>query len=290
MNERSHATRVLTLRRLQETLLSPGFYIAQVAGLLTGAYLISRFVASVDSSGFDFTLNPVYDLIGRSLSGTFGQAFTAKLFSEGPFLFVLYLAFLPVLIYLAVSSVFRFGLEKKAGAVELLTYGPVDGTACLLSYFAKDFLLTLTYLTVLTVFFAVAAGLNNLVLGPLFFFSLVLLFFIALAVYAYGMLTAVLAPNNPASALAVFIGLIVFFLVLFLGSFTVVSGYVRSLAAVLAWIVQWFSPAFYWSLGFRAMETGNLPFFLLTALLLSLLTAAILAAGHLIIKTRGVKA
>jgi len=290
MNHRSHATRVLTLRRLQETLLSPGFYVAQVVGLFAGVYLITRFAASVDSSGFNFALDPVYDLIGRSLQGTFGQAFAAKLFSEGPFLFVLYMSFLPVLVYLALSSVFRFGLEKKAGAVELITYGPADGTACLLSYFVKDFLLTLTHLAVLIVFFAVAAALNNLVLGPLFFYSLGLLFFIALAVYAYGMLTTVLAPGNPASALAVFIGLLVFFLILMLGSFTVVSGYVRSLAATLAWIVQWFSPAYYWSLGFRAMETGNLPFFLLTVLLLSILTAAILTASHLIIKTRGVKA
>ena len=289
MSERTHATRVLTGWRLRETLLSPGFYIAQVVGLLLTVFLISRFVASVDSSGFNFQLNPIYDLIGRSLSGTFGLTFTIKLFAEGPFLFVLYLAFLPVLIYLAVSSVFRFGLEKKAGAVELVAYGPADGTAYLISYFAKDFILTLVYLAVLVIFFATTAVLNNLVLGPLFFYSLALLFFIALTVYAYGMLTSVLA-DNPASSLAVFIGLNVFFFTLMLGSFTVVSGYVRSLANTLAWIVQWFSPAFYWSLGFRAMETGNVSVFLLTALILCVLTAAILAVSHLVIKTRGVKA
>jgi hypothetical protein len=289
MSERSHATRVLTARRLQETLLSPGFYIAQVVGLVIGVYLVSRFVASVDSSGFNFALNPVYDLIGRSLNGTFGPAFTAKLFAEGPFLFVLYLAFLPVLIYLAMSSVFRFGLEKKAGAVELVVYGPADGTAYLLSYFVKDFLLTLAHLAVLAIFFAVAALLNNLVLGPLLFFSLLLIFFIALTLYAYGMLTAVVT-DNPASSLAVYIALMAFFLILMLGSFTVVSGYVRTLATTLAWIVKWFSPAFYWSLGFRAMETSNLAAFLLTDLILCILTAAILAVSHLVIKTRGVKA
>ena len=96
----------------------------------------------------------------------------------GPFLFTLYVAFLPVLLYLAISSVFRFGLEKKVGALELLAYGPADGTSYFLAALIKDILMTAIYLVLLYLFLLIAALLNNLILGPSFYYSLIVLFFL----------------------------------------------------------------------------------------------------------------
>jgi len=288
MSQRAHATNVLAKRRILETLISPGFYVAQTIGLVLAYLLVIGFVRAIDSSGFNYALNPAYELIGRSLVGAFGETFVEKLFSEGPFLFTLYVAFLPVLLYLAVSSVFRFGLEKKVGALELLTYGPADGTSYFLAALVKDILMTAIYLVVLFVFLLIAGLLNNLILGPSFYYSLIILFFLSAAIYAYGIFASTLTDNS-ASAIAVFLGLILFFIIIMMGSFTVVSGYVRNLASVFAWIVKWISPLFYWDLALRVIAVGNWGVYFLGIGLLLALTAVILFISHLTIKARGVR-
>jgi hypothetical protein len=289
MNYRLNATRVIARRRIQEMLLSPGFYVAAVLGLLLAYFLVSGFARSVDSSGFDYRLHPVYDLIGRSLEGAFGATVVQKLFAEGPFQLVLYVAFLPVLLFLAASSVYRFGLERKVGAVELLAYGPADGTSYFLAFMAKDLLGTLLYLAALTGFLAVTAALHNLVLGPTFFQCLGLLPFASVAVYAWGMFASTLTDNS-ASALAVFLALMVFFLVVFLGSFTIASGYVANLSTVFAWIVRWVSPLYYWDQALRSAEVARWPLYALNLALLLVVGAAVLAASHFILRARGVRA
>lgn len=289
MSGRIHAARVITKRRLSETLISPGFYIAQAVGLLVGYFLVTGFVKAIDSSGFNFQLYPVYDLISRSLQGAFGSAFVDKLFSEGPFLFTLYVSFFPVFLYLAISSVFKFGLEKKVGALELLAYGPADGTSYFMAFLIKDILLTALYLLILTIFLGITAALNNLILGPMFYYSLVSIFFISSAIYAYGILASALTENS-ASAIALFIGVLLFFLIVIMGSFTIVSGYVRNLTSVFAWIIKWLSPFFYWDLGLRAIETGNSISFLLSLLFLIILSWVILFVSHITLKVKGVRA
>ena len=288
MSPRLRATAVIARRRILETVISPGWYVALTIGMLLAYLLVAGFVRAIDSSGFNFALDPAYDLIGRSLAGAFGSTFMSKLFAEGPFLFTLYVGFLPVLLYLAVSSVFRFGLEKKVGALELLTYGPADATAYFLAALVKDLLLTLVSLVVLLLFLLVAAGLNNLVLGPAFFSSLFILFFLCIAIYGYGILAASLTDNS-ASAIALFLGVVLVFSIVMIGSFTVVSGYVRNLASVFAWVIRWISPLFYWNLALRFAEVGNWGLFALGALLLLVLAAAVLALSHLTMKVRGVR-
>ena len=288
MNQRLHATAVIARRRVLETVISPGYYVALTIGLVLAHLLVAGFVRTVDSSGVNLSLVPAYDLVGRGLGGAFGSTFTAKLFAEGPFLFTLYAAFLPVLLYLAVSSVFRFGLERKVGALELLTYGPADATAYFLAALIKDLLMTAVSLAVLTGFLLAAAGLNNLVLGASFIQHLVILLFVTGALYGYGILAASLTDNS-ASAVALFLGVILVFGAVTIGSFAVIGGYVRNLASVFAWVIKWISPLFYWDLALRFAEAGNWGMYLVAALLLVVLAAAVLAASHLTMKVRGVR-
>ena len=279
---------MLARSRVYETVISPGFYIAQAIGLVLAYLLVSGFVQAVDSSGLNFSLNPVYDLINRSLQGAFGATMVDKLFAEGPFLLILYVASLPVLAYLAVSSVFRFGLEKRVGALELLAYGPSDGTSYFMAFLVKDLLLTALYLVVLLVFLWITAALNNLILGPTFFFTLVVLFFLAMAIDAYGIFVSTLTDNS-ASAVALFLGVNLLFLVLLMGSFTIFSGYVRSLSSVFAWVVKWFSPLFWWNLGLQSVEVGGWALYFSSLAILMGLSAVLLVASHFILKARGVR-
>ena len=80
MQLRIHSTLVLAKRRIFEVLIRPGYYIALCIGLIMGYILISGFVNSIDSSGFNFEMNPLYDLIVRILHGAFGAAFLETFF------------------------------------------------------------------------------------------------------------------------------------------------------------------------------------------------------------------
>jgi len=289
VNARMHAARVIAQRQILETLISPGFYITLAVGLFLGYTMVNGFVRAVDSSGFNYALNPLYATIGRLVEGAFGKTFLDKLFAEGPFLFAFLVSFTPVFIFLSVSSVFRFGLEKNAGVIELLAYGPADGTAYFLASFTKDLLLTLLTILVLLAYLGITAGVSNLPLGPAFLLSLLITFFLSLAVYAYGILVSTLT-GNASSALALFVGILLFFVLILLGSFAIVGGYVRTLSSVVAWIVKWLSPFFYGGLCFQGVELKNPFTFAAGLVLLSALTGVVLCASHLALSIRGVRA
>ncbi len=289
MRRRFHAAVVIARRQAFETLLAPGLYVTLALGLLLGFFLVAGFAASIDTAGFNPTLTPLYDLLGRFLAGSFGAAFVGKLFAEGPFLLALVVAFLPVFLFLAISSVFRFGQEKTSGAIELLTYGPADGTSYIIASFLRDVAFTAAALLVIAAFLWAAAALGNLVLGPMFLTLLPVLFVLSLAVSAYGVLCSVLSANA-SSALAAFLGILLVFLLILAGSLSIASGSVRTVASIAAAIVQWVSPFFYASLCVRAAQAASAGGVLGGLGLLAVLTALLLSAGHLAISRRGVRA
>jgi hypothetical protein len=288
MNYRLNAVKTVSKRRIYETLLSPEFYILQAVGLLLGYFLVKGFVQSIDSSGFNPEISPLYTHIVGTLLGIFGNAFVEKLFSEGPFIFSFLISFAPVSVYLPVSSVFRFGLEKNVGAIELLTYGPLDGTSYILAFMVKDALMTAIYSSVLTIFFLLAAVVFNLLLGPMYFVFILMFFFLTMSVYSYGMLASVLT-DNPASSIILFSVILIFFTLIQLGSFTTSYGYIRNFSTVLEWIVKWISPHFYWNMGLRAAYFKNAGQVSLCIFYLLLLSSAVLFASHFVLKLRGVR-
>jgi hypothetical protein len=289
MSDRARAARVIAKRQVFEAVISPGLYVSLVAGLFLGYALVSGFARAVDSSGFNPQLSPLYDIVGRALEGAFGKTFVDALFAEGPLPFAFWISFIPVFLYIAVSSVFKFGLEKNAGAVELVAYGPADGTSYLIASSIKDLLLTFVAIVVQLVFLVVAAGLYNYVAGPGLFVAALVAFFLSLALSAYGSLASMLTMNA-SSSLALFLGIVAFFLVVLFGSFAIVSEYVRSLSTVLAYAVQWISPFYYGNLCLRASAAGDPLGFIGGLALLAVLAAVILAASHFIIRARGVRA
>ena len=288
MRDRLHAALVIARCQALETLLAPGLYVTLALGLLAGFFLVSGFTAAIDSSGFNASLSPLYDLITRSLTGMFGTAFVGKLFAEGPFAFALPVSFAPVFLYLAIGAVFRFGQEKSAGAVELLAFGPADGTAYFIGSFLNDIAATAAALALIALFLVAAAGLGNLVPGPLFLVSLPILFFLSLAIFACGILCSILS-SNASAALAAFLGILVLFLLALGGSLAVVSASVRTFASLAGSTVRWISPFFYASWCVRAAQEGNPRGVLGGMALLLALAAALLVVGHLVISRRGVR-
>jgi hypothetical protein len=289
MSDRTRATWVIAKRQMFEALISPGLYIALVVGLFLGFFLVSGFVRAVDSSGFNPQLRPLYDIIARALEGAFGKTFVDALFAEGPLPFAFAISFLPSFLSIAVSSVFKFGLEKNAGAVELVAYGPADGTSYLIASYVKDLFLILLVIVVILAFMVGAAAIYNFVVGPELLLTALLSFFLSIALFAYGVLASMLTTNG-SSSLALFLGIVAFFLVVLFGSFAIVGEYVRNLSTAVAGVVQWISPFFYANLSLQANAAGDSLGFFSGLALLVVLAGVILAASHFIITARGVRA
>ncbi len=283
-----HAVKAITRRRVLETLITPGFYIAASAGLFFGYILVAGFTGAVDSGGVTFSLNPVYSRISKILSGIFGDSLVEKLFSQGPFRFAFLAALLPVFCYLSSSSVYKFGFEKNVGALELLNYGPSNSFSFSLAFFLKDLFFSASYSVFLVVFFSLSAFLNNFMIGSDFFVFVVMVFFLVVGVLSYGTLSASLT-DSAASSLALFFGLLVLFSVVQIGSYAVTGEYVGNLSSAVSWVVRWFSPVFYWTVGMRAAEYGNIPLQLLSISLLIVLSGALLFMSRIALFARGMR-
>jgi hypothetical protein len=289
MRDRAHAAHVIARTQLLESLLSPGLYVSLTAGMVIGWLMCAGFARAVDSSGFDPRLSGFWSFITRTLAGGFGPVFVERLLSEGPFLAILGAAFAPVFFILATGSVFRFGVEKNAGAVELLVYGPADGTAYFLGSFFKDAALSAVSLGVLSAYFLGIAAALNLAAGPMFLAALPVVFLVALAVFAFGIFCSV-AVGHASAALALFLGIGALFTVMAAGSLAGADSSVRAAAEGVSAVLQWISPLYYASLCARAWGRGSAAGYAEGLALLAMLTAAVLAGCHLLIRRRGVRA
>lgn len=289
MSHRILAIKIITRRNLLETIYNPGLYITISACLLMSFFLISGFSASVGSSGFMPGAHPLYDIITRALGGIFGETMVNQIFSAGPFLFILFTAFLPFLIYLSISSLYKTGTEKQSGAFELIVYGPADITSCYLAALIRNIVLTAVYLVLLLVCFLISAVVYNIVPDPLFYYSLVLLFFTAAAVQCYTVIISAILDNT-ASAIILFLAGMLVFGFLQISSYALIPGYVKGPAGIIGLGFQWFSPFYYWSQGLDAAGYGRISLYLLNILLLLILSCSLLLISHMVLKRKGVRA
>jgi len=288
MNHRIQTVKGMAKRGLLESFLNPGLYIILSVSMTLGYFLVSGFTKSINSSGFDYTLDPLYDLIGRTLDGFFGSTYVDQLFAEGPFLFIILIILFPLFIYLTITSVFKFGMEKKAGVIELLSYGPVDGTSYFIASLIKDLLTSFISIAVILIFLIITAAINNLALGSSVLLSLALILFLIPVVFSYGILAACLTDNS-ASSLILFLLIMAFFFFLITGSFTIVDNFTQNIAGQLSGVLNWISPFFFFRVGMRAAASGNSIIYLLSILALCFLSFVILLVSHFVLHIKGVR-
>jgi len=288
MRERLHAAAVIGRVQLRELAFSPGPYVTLAAGMAVGWMLCSGFARAIDSSGFDPRRDPVWDFLTRAFAGAFGPVFVERMLAEGPFLLIFTASVVPLVALLAVGSVARFGADRVSGALELIATGPADGTSCVLGSFAKDAAAAAAGLAVIALYGALLAAARNLVVGPMALAALPVIFLTALAVSAVGLLCAVVAPNGGA-AVAVFTGVCILFLGTQAGALGASVSAFQSAAQTAARLVQWLSPFFYAQVCAQGYGGGNALEYGGGLALLAGLTAAALAASHLVLRWRGVR-
>lgn len=288
MKTRLHAAKILSGRMLFEMFIHPWFYIFLVLTLVSGLSVILMFLLSIGPSGvIKINLGELNNPYIELLLLSFGSTFLEKLFKEGPFFFAMCYSCYPVFLYLSMSTAFKFGYEKNVGALELISYGPADGTSCFMAFLIRNIIATLITFIILFLFFLLSAILNNLALGYTFFYALLLLFFFFISMYSYVVFSSSLS-NSAASALAVSIILYVIFFSLQIGAFQIMRKDVRLYSIIISKVVQWISPVYYWYKGMEAVEYGNISGYFFNLLILLLISFLLLFASHFILKKKGV--
>ena len=285
---RFRAVRVLARRRLIEHLLSPATWVLAAFGLVLAFLIVEGFVKSVDSSGFDFSLHPVYEILYGIIGSAFGVTYVRQLFGDGPFAFASLAAFAPVLLYHCLTSIQRFGHERRSGLVDLVAAGPADVSAYLFSFGAADTAAVAAYLVLTGLFLAVSGIVWNLAVGLTLVAYLLGLLFFAASLLALALLLVSLL-RQPASAVALFLVVAAALASAEVVSFAMIGGGPGSGAFVASWVLRWLSPFYYLDAArIAARSQQTLQFF--SALLgQAVLCAVFLTGAYVRARSRGTR-
>lgn len=287
MNDIIRIILVIARKKIKETLLSPVFYVLITFGFLTGYIITSGFIDIIRSDGINPEHNPLFEILFSILSGTFGSSFLERLFAEGPFTFALYLSVIPFIIYLTFSSLFKLGYEKTTGALELVVYGPVGVHFYLLASLLRNLFFLSAYLVSITLLSALSAVITNTVLGPVFFASMIMIFFLSLAFFSLCILCSGI-PRYSFASLAFFVVITAFFVIVQIGTLASARGFVQNIWSVMTGIIQFVSPLYYFMNGLTAIDYGDIAGYFFNILILILISGLLTIAGYLISRKKGV--
>ncbi len=285
---RFRAVRVLGQRRLMEHLLAPATWVLAAFGLVLAFLLVEAFVKSVDSSGFDFSLHPLYEILYGIIGSAFGVTFVRQLFGDGPFALASFAACAPVLLYLCLASIQRFGYERRSGTVDLVAAGPADVPAYLFSLGAADALVLAAYLALTGLFLAVSGLEWNLVAGLTLMMYLLGLLFFAASLLGLALLVASLF-RQPASAVALFLVIAIALALAEVASFAAVGGGPGSLTIAASWALRWLSPFYYVDMARMAVGVGQPLQFVVALLAQAILCGAFLGGAYAAARSRGTR-
>ena len=285
---RFRAVGVLGLRRVTEHFLAPATWVLAAFGLVLAFLLVGAFVKSVDSSGFDFSLRPFSEILYGIIGSAFGVTFVRQLFGDGPFALASFAACAPVLLYLCLASIQRFGYERRFGVVDLVAAGPADVPAYLFSLGAADLIVLAAYLAVTGLFLAASAVVWNLVAGLTLVMYLLGLLFFAASLLGLALLVASLL-RQPASAVALFLVIAAALALAEIASFAAAGGTPGSLAIAASWVLRWLSPFYYADMARMAVRSGETLQFFIALLAQAILCGALLGGAYAAARSRGTR-
>lgn len=283
---RMRASLVVARRQIRETMLGPGIYVVLAVALLSAHWLVTAFAASIDAGGFDPERTALYRLLYDASVAAFGQTFFDGMVAEGPFVLAFTVSMGTVVVYLAASSVSRLALERRVGAMELVSYGPADATSSLLGALTRDVALSVASALLLLGVFTILAARHNLAMGPRLAYCVLAMAGLGLALSSMGIFCAA-AASRTGSAVALFVSLLLLFLALLVARYAAVGGYLRSLTATLSAALRWVSPLGYWDLAMASAGSAHPGLASIALLGLPVLSSAYLFAGHLLAGPRG---
>jgi hypothetical protein len=286
MNMRLQAAFALLKPKLKDLLLNPGVFVAAAVSTALGLVAVKSFTTIVGSGRLLFEQNPLYFLIRKTIEPLFGETVFTKLFSEGPFLFSLFIAMVPFFVYMLFFSAYSLGFEKNSGVVTLISFGPADYSAFSLSNILRDMIFTAAFMLYLLVFFLLLKGYFGLALGARFWVCYVLFFFLFLALFSLVPLVVALT-RSPGNSVLLLIVISAALLIVDISSFIIAGTYIETLAELLSSGFRWISPFSYFRFGLTAVEGAGLPALAAGIAALTVFTGAVFLLTSVIERKKG---
>lgn len=270
--QRLRVIRLVAGRELRSTLYGIGIYIVMALSFVASSYFLNQALWTISQNGVLVVPPPLV-----------GPLFIAVLISS---------------VYLALLSSLSISRERDQGTLEVLFYGPVDSISYVLGKFVEQMLVFGAVLIVDLVFFLILSLVTNLGLNWELLALLVISFFVAASVVAFGIFLSSVTKSSRASVV-LFVALMVALIgfsygyqyLMNLPDKDLSTGliYLRQAADILSRGINWLSPVGYLNRGATAVALQS-PTGYLVAVGEALVYALVLLAGSVFFFNRkGVK-
>ncbi|HHV54229.1 MAG TPA: ABC transporter permease subunit [Firmicutes bacterium] len=237
---RLHATRLIAGRELRSTVFGIGIYIVMTIAFVLASYGVNSFLYNISQNG--------------------------ALAMPSPLLLPLFVAVFLSSLYLGLLSSLTISRERDQGTLEVLFYGPVDSFSYVMGKFIEQMLVFGVFILFNLVFFAFVALITNFGFSLDIIWLLLISFFVAASVVAFGIFLSSITKSSRASVF-LFILFMAFFIGFFWGYSTLMgipdkelsAGmiYLRQALDYLRRVIEWVSPLEYLNRGALAVASSS---------------------------------
>lgn len=256
MTLRWNSSKILVRKRLLDSIGSFSFSVFLTIVLLSITILCSEFISSVGTAGIEFDKSPVFGIIQKYLSSTFGEIIIVKLFARGPLELIYKVSLVLMIIYFSVFTLIEISGEMQSGAYEMLLYGPFNPAIYIVSSFISVIIGFIIVSIVTLLFSFTIAAVSNIFLDwkVLFIFINSLLLFSC--IISFGLFIAAVVKKI-ASALLIFTITVSFLFIIQMIMVSALYGSAKKIISYPGIVVQWISPFFYFFQLSQGYEKGN---------------------------------
>lgn len=270
--QRLHAVRLIAGRELRSTVMGIGIYIVMALSFVLASYYVNAFIYAVSQNG--------------------------AVAASSPLIIPLFIAVFIGALYLGLLSSLTISRERDQGTLEVLFYGPVDSFSYVIGKFVEQMAVFGIFLLFDLIFFGIIALITNAGLNWQMLGLLLISFFVAASVVAFGILLSSLTRSSRASVI-----LFVAIMIAFTGFFWLYGQlmqipdkelsttmiYVRQAVDYLRRGIEWISPLDYLNRGANAVASGSLTGFIVSLVEALVYGAVLLAASIFFFNRKGVR-
>lgn len=270
--QRLHAVRLIAGRELRSTVMGIGIYIVMALSFLLASYYVNAFIYAVSQNG--------------------------AVAASSPLIIPLFIAVFIGALYLGLLSSLTISRERDQGTLEVLFYGPVDSFSYVIGKFVEQMAVFGIFLLFDLIFFGIIALITNAGLNWQMLGLLLISFFVAASVVAFGILLSSLTRSSRASVI-LFVAIMIAFTAFFwlYGQLMQIPDkelsttmiYVRQAVDYLRRGIEWISPLDYLNRGANAVASGSLTGFIVSLVEALVYGAVLLAVSIFFFNRKGVR-
>ena len=265
--------------RILEGLLDPGFHILLLVCMAFSMFAVRSFASAVISFGLDYERSPLLLFLAGIMESLYGENAATLLFAQGPLLILTFCCAVPLIVYLSVTTILQYGMERASGYSLILSAGPLDKGLDLLVFLLRNVILLSAGLLTYAIGFVWFSAITNVGIPKAFLFHCILILFSGTSVFILACISIVIPGRG-------YIGIVVFSVVLIL---LILAGAGTTLQAADALggllfrtgrILGFLSPAFYYVTGVLALLSDDPGRFIYSLWSILLLNTAIFAGFY----------